>query len=184
MIQNKRTKILLIVIVILTIINLAAVATIFLKLQQHHADPFAFHPPVALDDDSLQKMPGPAFMMDEIGFDQAQRAAFRNSRMNFRQDAEPLFREIRELNAELIDEIAKEDADSGRLTSISNQIGSLHARVKLLTVRHLQEVKLIATPEQQKLLRDFYRELISREGNPMEKSGMQYRYRHGQKRTE
>lgn len=183
MIQNNRTKILLIVIVILTIINIAAVATIFLKLQKHHADSFQFRPPLALDEDSIKNMPGPAFMMDEIGFDQEQRTAFRNSRMNFRKDAEPLFREIRELNAELIDEIANEDADTGRLASITNRIGSMHTRVKQLTVRHLQEVKLIATPEQQKQLRDFYRELITREGGPMEKSGKQYRYRHGQKRN-
>jgi len=179
MVQNKRTRILLFVIVALTIINLAAVITIVFNVRKyHHALPDDFPAFGDSGRDTLDKSVRPGFLFRELGFDGDQREAFHESRMAFRERALPLFAEIRKLNNELADEITTKNPDTLKLQAISRQIGAIHVSLKLLTINHMREVKSIATPAQQEKLGLFYRDLLSRDGGPPGK-GMQHRYRHG-----
>jgi hypothetical protein len=143
-------------------------------------------PPPSLSEegrDSAASLPGHAFLIDELGFNEAQQSAFHESKQQFRTDAKPLFAEIRQLNIRLIEEIVKESPDQSRLDEISVLTGTLHSKVKQLTIKHLLEVKAIATPQQQEKLVFFYRDLLSRESGQAGK-GMGKQYRHGQKRNE
>lgn len=183
MIQNNRNRLILVIIGILTIINIAVLATMWVHVNRFHAEEGM--PPHSLPEesrDSAASLPGYAFLIDEMGFNEAQRSAFMESKKQFKAEAKPLFWEIRQLNTRLIEEIVKESPDQSRLDEISAQTGTLHSKVKQLTIKHLLEVKAIATPQQQEKLVFFYRDLLSRESGQAGK-GMGNQYRHGQKRN-
>ncbi|MBK6346024.1 MAG: periplasmic heavy metal sensor [Bacteroidales bacterium] len=181
MIQNRRTRVLLFIITALTIINLAAVATIIYHVRKYHQSPTGDFPAMGESGSETPGKPsGPGFLFRELGFDKDQRDAFHQSRLEFRRKALPLFSEIKKLNNELADEIIIKNPDTLKLQAISRKIGEIHANLKLLTIHHMREVKSIATPDQQEKLGLFYRDLLSRDAGPPGK-GMQYRYRHGAK---
>ncbi len=180
MIQNNRSRLFIMIVGVLTIVNLAAITTVVIHIRRFHANDFFKPDPITVQNDSMVNARGPEFLFRELGFDEKQKTAFLDSRKSFRDDAQPLFQEIRKLNADLMDEIVKDEPDILKLEGISNQIGQLHARVKQLTNRHLLEVKSIATPDQKEKLGFFYRELINRDSGPMGK-GNQHRFRHGQR---
>jgi len=183
MMQNNRNRLILILVGILTIINIAALTTMWVHVNRFHAEE-DISPPILSGEgrDSAASLPGHAFLIDELGFNEAQQSAFHESRQQFRTDAKPLFAEIRQLNIRLIEEIVKESPDQSRLDEISAMTGALHSKVKQLTIKHLLEVKAIATPQQQEKLVFFYRDLLSRESGQAGK-GPGNQYRHGQKRN-
>jgi Spy/CpxP family protein refolding chaperone len=178
MLQTKRNKILLFVFIALTIINLAAVASVIYHLRKHHQMSDEMPANGEPMGDTLSSPPGPGFLMKELGFDDAQRKAFHESRIAFRDKARPLFMELRQQNNALADEIISDNPDTLKMNLISRQIGDNQVQLKLLTVGHMLEVKAIAKPGQQEKLGMFYRDLLSRDGRPPGK-GMQHRYRHG-----
>jgi hypothetical protein len=181
MIQNKHAKLFILVVGILTIINVTAVVTVLIQLNRYHNIPGSGIPgPPDTGNDTLNKGqgPGPAFLIRELGMNQEQQQAFRESRIKFRDKAMPLYAEIRQLNTGLAEEIIKATPDTLKLEQISKQIGELQVQIKLLIIKHLREVKSIATPEQQEKLTMFYRDLLSRDSGPMGK-GMQHRHRGG-----
>lgn len=183
MIQSNRNRLILIIVGILTIINIAVLATMWVHVKRFHAQEGT--PPPFLSKgvrDSAASSPGRAFIIDELGFNETQQSAFHVSKQQFKADAKPLFAEIRQLNIRLIEEIVKESPDQSRLDEISALTGTLHSKVKQLTIKHLLEVKAIATPQQQEKLVFFYRDLLSRESGQTGK-GMGNQYRHGQKRN-
>ncbi|NTW24593.1 MAG: periplasmic heavy metal sensor [Lentimicrobium sp.] len=182
MIQNNRNRLILIVVGILTIINIAVLATMWVHVNRFHAKE-GMPPPIPLLEegrDSVAFSSGHAFFIEELGFSETQQSDFRDSRQRFKADAKPLFSEIRQLNSLLIEEIIKESPDQSKLDGISSQTGALHSKVKQLTIKHLLEVKAIATPQQQEKLVFFYRDLLSRESG---QAGRGMQYRHGQKRN-
>lgn len=180
MIQNNRLRIFLIIMVILTLVNLAAVITVMVNMKQA-----ALRQPAA-DQTEEGVLPGDpgfrgtGFLMDELGFDSLQQEAFLDSRRNFRSKAHPVFTRIRQLNNEALQELLLESPDTAHLGRINADIGDLQAHVKNLTVQHLIDVKSIATPDQQDKLVFFYRELLSRDSGPGGKGkGPQHRHRNG-----
>lgn len=180
MIQNNRLRIFLIIMVILTLVNLAAVITVMVNVKRaglRQATLYQTEQGVLPGEPGFR---GTGFLMDELGFDSLQREAFINSRQNFRIKAHPLFTRIRQLNNEALHEILQATPDTNRLALINSRIGGLHAQVKNLTVKHLLEVKSIATPDQQEKLKFFYRELLSRDSGPKGNGkGPQHRHRGG-----
>jgi hypothetical protein len=182
MIQNNRSRLVLLIVIILTIVNLAAVITVVINIRKSRA--VDFDSPISSEKkgDSMAIGRGPAFLIEELGFNGQQQTVFRESRIKFRDNARPLFMEIRQLNGAIMEETLKDNPDTLKLDALSMEIGVLQARAKQLTVRHLLEVKSIATPDQQEKLEAFYRELLSRDSGPMGK-GMQHQHRHGQRRT-
>lgn len=182
MIQNSRTRLILLIVIILTIVNLAAVITVMVNIKNSRV-PVKNNPfPREIPGDSTIDGRGPAFLIKELGFDEEQQNAFKESHIRFRNEARPLFIEIRQLNGEVMDEILKDKPDASMLDALSLKIGGLQARVKQLTVRHLLETKSIASPDQQVKLEAFYRELLSRDSGPMRK-GMEHQHRRGQRRS-
>ncbi|MHC1775923.1 MAG: Spy/CpxP family protein refolding chaperone [Lentimicrobium sp.] len=183
MTQNNRNRILLLIVGVLTIVNLTAITTVIVHIRKFHSNDLFRTDPMAIRNDSLINDRGPAFLFKELGFNDKQQKAFMASRDRFRNDAQPLFLEIRKLNAEMMEEIVKDTPDTLKLNAISNKIGNLHSKVKQHTTRHLLEVKSVATPDQKEKLGFFYRELISRDSGPMGK-GMQHRHHRGQRQSD
>ncbi|MFH1119601.1 MAG: hypothetical protein V1775_07235 [Bacteroidota bacterium] len=178
MIQTKRNRILWFVFIALTIVNLAAAATVIYHIRKYHLVSEDVRANAELTGDSIPSPPGPGFLMKELGFDEDQQNAFHESRVAFRDKVLPLLRGVRELNNELADEFIKDKPDTLKMQAISRKIGDIQVRLKLLTIGHMHEVKSIANPEQQEKLGMFYRDLLSRDGRPPGQ-GKQHRYRHG-----
>ena len=174
---SHRNKILLIIILALTLVNVAAVLTFVYHTRFAGRNAIDIMPGEQSDSTRLQR--GPAFLIREMGFDAAQQEQFHQSRINFRKASKPAFVEMRNLNAAIVEEVSKENPDTIALRQMSVQAGVLHGQVKLNTIRHLREVRSIATPEQQKKLDFLYRELISHDGDQLGK-GNQHRHRRGQ----
>jgi len=177
--QNKN-KTLLLIVIVLTIINVAAVSTFFFHTR--HSDRDNRERISGEMPDSIREHPGPAFLIHELGLNDEQQKKFNQSRDTFRAVSRPIFAEMHDLNAAIIEEISKETPDTEALQQMSIRIGQLHARIKMNTIRHLLEIRKLSTPEQLKKLDFFYKELISRDSGS-EGKGKQYRYRHGQNRN-
>lgn len=178
MTQPNRNKKYLLILIVLTIVNVAAVLTFVYNARREHRD--YRETEHGNSPDSIGEPKGPAFLIRELGFDEVQKDSFHQARNKFRETSKPLFVEMRELNAAMIEELSKEQPDTAALRQMSLRAGALHAQVKMNTIRHFRDVRKIATPEQQEKLTYFYRELISHEGGPMGK-GNQHRHRRGQK---
>jgi hypothetical protein len=182
MIQNNRSRLILLIVIILTIVNLAAAITVVISIRKSRAVGIDHPSSLERNGDSVANGRGPAFLIEELGFNGQQQKAFRESRIKFRDNARPLFMEIRQLNGTIMEETLKDNPDTLKLDALSLEIGDLQAAAKQLTIRHLLEIKSIATPEQQEKLEAFYRELLSRDSGPMGK-GMQHQHRRGQRRS-
>lgn len=171
-------RILAITVIVITLINLAAVATVFLNLRAFRHE----HPPVfpveEKPGDSVASRPGPAYLMHELGFSDQQKSEFRASKQEFFTEAHPLFDEMNALNQQLFEQVRSNKPDSAQLRTICAKQGQLQGRIKWLTIKHLMDVKSIAAPDQREKLEFFYRELLSRDSRPGG-GQRQYRYRHG-----
>lgn len=177
---QNRNKILLLIVIVLTIVNVAAVLTVLYNIRVAHN--YIRADGVGILSDSIKEQRGPDFLIRELGFDKGQQERFHQSHRNFREVSRPVFVEMRKLNASIIEEVSKEQPDTAALRQMCLRDGELHTLVKLNTVSHLREVSKIATPEQQEKLAFFYRELLSHDDGPRGK-GMQHQYRHGKNRS-
>ena len=179
MISTKQKRILALLIIVITLVNLVALVIVLYKLNQvkRFHDQAISENPV---DKSLPDSTGRSFMMREIGFDQEQRQLIGTSMRKFRSDVTPLLEELRILNADLVNEVMKSEPDTLKLHGLCNEIGNLHARMKLETMHHLLDIKYIATPEQNEKLKYFYQEMLSR-GEGSQSAGKGNRHRWGRR---
>lgn len=176
MITSRSGRIILLIIIILTVVNLAAVFTVYLRVKQTETER------VQVADSSLAagegRRPRPAMLIREAGFDEAQARQVHESRLRQRDNVAPLFAELKDLNSELISEVMKDHPDSLRIEQLCFLIGDLHAGIKLQTVRHMRDVWEIARPEQRGKLVSFYHELL-RGDAPAAGRGEGFRHRRG-----
>ncbi|MCB9014449.1 MAG: hypothetical protein H6541_01555 [Lentimicrobiaceae bacterium] len=171
-----KTRIFIFTIVVLTIINLAAVTTVIYKIRHNNFSPYRSELPVPSD--SLAEPPGPSFFIKEMDFNPEQEKLFREAREDFREVSKPLFLQMNKVNTAIIDEVTNPATDTVALRQLCNQAGNLQARIKMNTALHLKKISNIAGPDKQDHLSYFYREMISRDSGPNDK-GRQHRYRHG-----
>ena len=177
MILTSKKRILVLLIIVITMVNLGVLATVLYKVHQmekSHKDEVVETPVKSMPDDAP-----PAFMMREIGFDEDQWQLVGESKRTLRSEVSPLLLELRQLNINLADEVMQENPDTVKLNALCREIGSLHAQMKLGTTHHMLDIKQIASPEQNEKLKDFYREMLTRGDGP--RSGRMGR-RHGRGR--
>jgi Spy/CpxP family protein refolding chaperone len=89
--------------------------------------------------------------------------------------------QLTDKRSEMLAELGEENPDTLILNTIANDIGELHAVLKLLTIENFLELKKICTPDQQQQLSKMYNDMLECEGH-FKGYGKQYRhrYRHGQ----
>ena len=177
MISTRQKRLIVLLVIVITMVNLGVLATVLYKVQQMEK----FHK-VKVVETTVENTPDdapPAFMMREIGFDEDQWQLVGESKRTMRSEVSPLLLELRQLNVDLADEVMQENPDTVKLNTLCTQIGSLNARMKLETTHHMLDIKQIASPEQNEKLKDFYREMLTRGDGP--RSGRMGR-RHGRGR--
>ena len=177
MISTRQKRLIVLLVIVITMVNLGVLATVLYKVQQMEK----FHETVVVEK-PVENAPDdapPAFMMREIGFDEDQWELIGESKRTFRSEVSPLLLELRQLNVDLADEVMQGNPDTVKLNALCTEIGSLHAQMKLGTTHHMLDIKQIASPEQNEKLKDFYREMLTRSDGP--RSGRMGR-RHGRGR--
>ncbi|MBZ0243262.1 MAG: periplasmic heavy metal sensor, partial [Bacteroidales bacterium] len=133
MISTKQKRTIALLVIVITLVNLGALATVLYKLRQVEK----FHETGLVEklEEDPANNPAPAFMMREIGFDRAQQGLLNDSRRNLGREVSPLLRELRQLNADLADEVMQPEPDTVKLEAFCEEIGSLHALMKMETTR-------------------------------------------------
>lgn len=129
--------------VLLTIINVAALAT------------FAYHRFHSKRDFPLRGGPDRQpdrhmdFVKHELGLNEEQAKEFESRNDGFREETKPIHDSLRAKRKELMDEISAEGPSVEKLDRLAEEIGALEITLKKRTTAHLLEGKAILTPEQQ-----------------------------------
>lgn len=175
--NTNRNRILLIVFVVLTLINLGAVATVLFRIERYRPNPGFME---ADSSDSRWKG-GPARLIKELNFSEIQAETLRASKENLMIKIGPLMEMNRSLNKKVVDELLKENPDTALIRNYCFQVGKNHAAMRFQTSLHLTDIKRISTPEQHVKLESFFREMVMRDegGRNM---GRMHRHRKGQNR--
>lgn len=166
--ENKR--IFLLVIILLTLVNLGFVLTVILKGNF-----------IGDGDTRGERRIHPRhFMREEIGFSEAQMEQFKKSRIEFREQTQPLHDSLRVLNRQLVIEATSVRPDSIKCYLISRQIGDVYTEIKQITSLHMMKVSKIATPQQAAKLKALYHEMFDDDTPPPGQGhGAQFRHRQG-----
>lgn len=174
----KNSRYILPLIILLTIINVVAVFTVFSRVRQSEREV------VDKQDTTAQLPPGrrhfPQMLRDEVGFDDEQLDQVWESRRDQREKMEPVFRELGNLNEQLVLEVMKQEPDTLKINRLCSEIGNYHAELKHLMVYHMRDVWHIAEPEQRARLTTFYLDMLK--GDPsVSGRGGDHRHRRGRR---
>lgn len=173
--NTNRNRLLLIVFVVLTLVNLGAVATVLFKIDKKHPEPDFRE----MDSTGTRWKGGPARLIEELQFSEVQAEALRNSKDSLMVVIRPLMEMNRSLNQKIVDELLKDNSDTALIRSYCIRVGANHAAMRFQTSLHLTDIKRISTPEQHVKLESFFREMVMRDegGRNM---GRMHRHRKGQ----
>jgi hypothetical protein len=144
-------------IIILSVIILSSVGTLlFLKLSHSNDKP--------RDPETRRHMQIGQFFRNELKLSPEQENAFKGYRKLFFQNTKIIFDSIEKKRVGIIQELSKPKPDSLILFHLSDEIGVLHAKLKIESIRNLLRLRAICTPEQVKKLNTINNELIMPEG--------------------
>lgn len=175
--NTNRNRILLIVFVVLTLVNLGAVATVLFTINKNRPEP-DFQD---MESAGSRWKGGPARLIEELQFSDAQAETLRNLKDNLMVEIKPLMDKNRNLNQQVVDELLKENPDTALIRGYCAQVGKNHAVIRFQTSLHLADIKRISTPEQHAKLESFFRDMVMRDEGGRNMGRMQ-RHRKGQNR--
>ncbi len=168
---NKRENILKLII-ILTIVNLAALGTMFYQMNMRRGP----EPPDTRAREIYKK---------ELQLNEKQQLGFDELHKQFRIQSQGVVEQIRDKKREMLDELEKQDPDTVKLNQIAIDLGELHGKLKRSTYQHFIEMKKICGPEQQDKLHHMYRNMIERPKDDFERRGRgRHKHRRGRNHTD
>ena len=150
--MNKTNKILWLAVALLIILNAATVGTILYHNRQSRNDDLA----IVLDENRQNPLTG-RFFRQELGFDDAQMAVFREANREFQHVANHLIFEMDSLKGQMFDELNKAHPDSLKLSDLSVHLGKHHTELKNITNDYYLKIKSVCDASQcGKLQEAFY----------------------------
>lgn len=105
------------------------------------------------------------FFRNFLGLDETQFRKFSAARNRFHIKLTDLNEELAIKRAEFLKELNRKNPDMVKIRKISDEIGNLHAAMRMETGRYYLQLKEICNPEQQEKLYHFF--LQTMEGNDM-----------------
>ena len=134
--------------VLLTIVNIAALAT-FAYHRFHPKGPF--HPMGRPDTPE-------SFIKRELDLNEGQAKEFEAQAKRFEEEIEPIRDSLEAKRSDLMNEIMAKEPSMDKLNKLSEEIGALHAKLEKRTSLHLLQGKSLLTPEQQKKFFSLFKE--------------------------
>ena len=154
----RKMKLAVWVVVILTVTNLATIGTIVYHSYGWRSN----HLPQRNPTD--HQNPGKFFLQKALNLNAQQEVQFSAQRKQFYGDSKIIFKQLEAKRIAMVAEISKSSPDTMVLYGYSDEIGTLHASLKRLTIKHLLGLKKLCTPEQNVKLDSLYQRLIGPEG--------------------
>lgn len=125
--------------ILLTIINVAALATI----AYHRLHSKRLFRPMGRPDRGM------SFIKQELDLNEEQVKEFEAQAKRFKIETEPIRDSLRAKRRDLMDEVAAEQPSMDKLDKLTEEIGALQAALQKKTIMHLLKEKSFLTPEQQ-----------------------------------
>jgi len=104
-------------------------------------------------DESREKRRGNRFdhfIKDELNFDEDQFSKFLDLREKNKEKQHSIVSKLSQKREEMMKELSAETPDTTKLNQIAKQIGNLHEELKKGTIEHFIQVKAICNPSQEK----------------------------------
>ena len=147
-----KNKLVILFLVILTIINVAALATI----AYHRFHSKRHIPPIGSPDMHRN------FIQQELDLSEKQMKEFEARFERFRMEMEPIHDSLEVKRAQLMDEISADEPSMDKLDELADEIGALQATMQRKLILHLLKEKSLLTPEQQKKFFTLFGERLDR----------------------
>lgn len=146
--MTRKNKLVVLFLVLLTIINIAALTTI-----AYHR----FHPKRPFHPGDRPDSPG-SFIKRELGLNEEQAKEFEVQAKRFEEEIKPIRDSLEAKRIDLMNEIMAEKPSLDKLSQLSEEIGALHVKLEKRTSMHLLKGKSLLTPEQQKKFFSLFKE--------------------------
>lgn len=181
--MNKFTKKQLLVgaLILLFVINIAALVTIIYQNYQYKKDtpvsPFEQRELAgrrSYDNERIDKknrFPGrkheqgsgsDRFMKKRLQLDEKQFNQFQQLNDEIRSSQQRIVRELSQKRDTLMNELTKTNPDTSKMNQLAEEIGELHTRLKRNTIEHFQKMKALCRPEQRERLNTMIMEMTRR----------------------
>jgi Spy/CpxP family protein refolding chaperone len=158
-----KKNLIILFLVLLTIVNVAALATI----AYHRFQPKGYFLPEGRPPDMHKN-----FIQQELGLNEKQAKEFEAHFERFRMETEPIHDSLEVKRIQLMEEISADEPDKDKLNRLAEEMGSLQAELQKKMIVHLLEGKSLLTPEQQKKFFSLFKERRGGEGEFRGPGGM------------
>ncbi len=148
-----KKNVLIWVVIILLIVNISAIATIFIQVFSDRRPECGFF----LDEP-------PKHIVKKLKPDEEQIEYFSELHNTFREQTRDIIIRLNEKREEMLTELSSNDPDTVRLKEIAEEYGKLHKHLKMNTIDHFLKMKKKCTPSQEKELNKFINEILSSNG--------------------
>ncbi|HQK38384.1 MAG TPA: periplasmic heavy metal sensor [Bacteroidales bacterium] len=103
-------------------------------------------------------------IMHNLHLTPEQEKMFNSLRDKYFHDAGAVMEQLNAKRNEYIQVLTSENPDTTRLITISDEIGTLHRNLKVLTMRHYMELRGLCNADQKKVLNEIFSRFIQSEG--------------------
>lgn len=147
--------------VVLTIINVAALVTI----AYHRFQPGKSFPPAGQPGNPMN------FIKQELGLSEEQVKKFEDHFKKTRIEMDLILDSLRVKRNELMDEISAEQPSLDKVNKLTEEVGSLEIELQKKIIMNMLKDKSFLTPEQQKKFFSILKQGKDRERGPMDRGG-------------
>jgi uncharacterized membrane protein len=152
-----KTKLLIWLIIILIALNLATIISgISYSLKSRKADQIKTEVPFNQRAD---------FFYEQLGLTPEQREHFLEYNREFNRNARTIINDLNSLRFSMIKEMAETNPDRSKLDDICTRIGTLHTKLKGVTVDYYLQMKSVCDKQQQLALNDLFERMLDSDGN-------------------
>lgn len=146
------------ILVSLVIINVVALITIIFS----NKNPIQVNNPPSTENMEFRGMN--YFLRHELNLSREQFEELRMMRQVSLNETSQIWLEIHGKREAMLEEIIKNEPDEAKIENLAKEMGDLHEKLKLQTFNHFLQIKNVCTPDQQKKLNRFLKEI--KERNP------------------
>lgn len=178
MMTQKQQRILVWSAVVLLVLNITTLATIAFQAIQDNT--ISKSEQLEKDEkagDSSEKISG-RYFRDKLAFTSEQMNSFSKINQRFRSEAVSIQVQLSDIRRNMLEEMSAEKSDTSKLNNLSEELGSLHARLKVISYQYYLDIKALCNSDQKIKLKEIFKTFFDTE-NPIGNPGPG-RYRRGQ----
>jgi Spy/CpxP family protein refolding chaperone len=163
MLTHLQQKILIWSTVVLLVLNVSTMATIgFHAFQKDTISNTSQTENVDKSNFSSEKFSG-RYFRDNLGLNADQMNDFFKINQPFRSEAFSIHEKLADIRKNMLEEMSAEKSDTLKLNELSTELGSLHARLKVISFKYYLNIKELCTAKQKVKLKDIFKNFFESE---------------------